>query len=366
MFHTERTEIKPCYGRTLDQVKSLIDQSDVYRVNPFAESFEDGERFCNIISYNPHAIKVLEQRSLLRSFMGLCVNPSAGDLLYNLDIIHPSIWSNGSPIFDTIIRSPKVHSPYGYSYRHHMVSRNPRAIDYLIKYPRVIDWSQLSTNPNALDILEQNPDKIDYCELSRNTNPRAMVLLRDGLDKANWKWLSANSNEEAAKILLENPDKIDWYCLSENKCPLMLPIMTANLDKLNWYYFCGNPLAVPFLYENFEKIDWRALCERATTKEQFDFIRENPQHINWNSISLNKSPRATKLLEENPDKINWKLAIGNHDLFETTAEYDYQGIRNARRDLHEEFHAWAGHPSKIATKWRDWGFDTYGMDEEAD
>jgi hypothetical protein len=245
-----------------------------------------------------------------------------------------------------------------------MISRNPRAINYLTHHPRAIDWVQLSTNPNALDLLEENPDKIDYYYLSRNTNPRAMLLLRNELDKANWMWLSCNATEESVKILLENPEKINWFNIAYNDCPLARPLLEANIDKLNWNVFSKNPLAVPFLYSHFEKIDWRLLCECAKTKEQFDFIRKHPRHIVWTSISLNKSPMATKLLEENPDKIYWGFAIRRHDLFETITTYDYAGIRRARHDLHKEFHAWAGHPSKIATKWRDWGFDTYGVDKE--
>lgn len=364
MFHTERTEIKPCYGLTLDEVEKNINRLTRYQSNPFAEGYEDGEMCSNLISYNPHAIKVLEERPSLRTSTGLSANPNAGDLVYNyLDMTYRCIWSNESPILDTLLRARGLHPPYEHSYKRHMLSRNPRAINYLMRHPRAIDWSQVSTNPNALDLLEENPDKIDYNYLSRNTNPRAMALLRNGLDKANWRWLSANSNEEAVKILLENQDKIDWYCLSENQCPLARKLMESNLDKLNWHYFCYNPLAVPFLYSNFEKIKWSVLCERSSTKEQFDFIRQHPQHIVWTSISLNKSPRATKLLEENPDKITWKLAITRHDLFDTITTYDYAGIRNSRHDLHQEFHAWAGHPSKIKTKWLDWGFDTYVMDE---
>ncbi len=89
--------------------------------------------------------------------------------------------------------------------------------------------------------------------------------------------------------------------------------------------------------------------------------------VDWSSICRNRNKRALELLMEFPSRIQWHFTLGNQDVFETTAEYDYEGIRTARRNLHEEFHAWAGHPSKITTKWVDWGFEgAVGSEEEED
>lgn len=357
MFCTERTELKACYGKTLERVtEDCFFSSRDRGIALFSHNVQD------ILSMNPHAIKVLEQRPELISVRSLCWNDAAGDLLYNRpDLSQHEVWASRSPIFDTIFQSkylslPFTAPPSKERYAGEVLSKNPKAIPYLLRHPTSISFSALSMNENALDILEACEDSINYEYLSRNTNPRAMVLLRKKLEKVNWKWLSANSCPEAVQLLLEHPEKIDWSCLSENECPLAFPLMLQNLDKLNWYFFCYNPLAVPLLPDNMERINWKMLSEKAKTKEQFAFLRTHLSQVVWPSISLNPHPEATKLLEEYPDQIIWRLALSCHDLFETFTEYDYQGIRNAREALHEEFHAWAGHPSKIATKWRDWGF----------
>jgi hypothetical protein len=68
---------------------------------------------------------------------------------------------------------------------------------------------------------------------------------------------------------------------------------------------------------------------------------------------------------EFPEKIQWHFTLGNQDVFETKYRYNYAGIRQVRHRLHEEFHAWAGHPSKMSTKWVDWGFEgALGSEED--
>ena len=360
MFVTERTDIKPCYGRTFQEVVDLLINGQFDRLHNLPRA----------ISKNPHAIKLLEQHPELVDVRFLSYNEAAGDLLY----YHPDfsenqdIWFSRSPILDTLLLSPSLPElPVNYRFECSAVSKNPRAINYLLRNPKCIVLSDLCLNENAADLLEACHDIIDYWYLSRNTNPRAMSLLRRAIERGkaeqvNWKWLSANSCPDAVRLFLEYPEKIDFSCLSENECPLAFPIMQQNLDKMNWHWFCCNPLAVPLLPDYFEKINWTMLSERAKTKEQFQFLRRHFSRINWQGISLNGHPEATKLLEEHPDKIRWSLAIICHDLFETVTEYDYAGIRNARQALHAEFHAWAGHPSKMTTKWKDWGF----VEEEID
>jgi hypothetical protein len=193
--------------------------------------------------------------------------------------------------------------------------------------------------------------------LSRNTNPRAIAILRENFRRIEWTFLSSNSSEEAVRLLFENVDKINWYSFSQNKCPLAIPLIERNLEKCNSYFLSTNPHAFGILRDNPTKIYWPSLCVTASTHEQFAFIRDNLDKVHWDSICRNKNKRALELLMDFPERIQWKFTLGNQDVFETTAEYNYEGIRQAKYKLHEEFHSWAGHPSKMTTKWIDWGFD---------
>ena len=51
-----------------------------------------------------------------------------------------------------------------------MLSKNPNAIDMLMKNQDKINWSCLSLNPNAIDLLMKNQNKIDWWWLSSNPN----------------------------------------------------------------------------------------------------------------------------------------------------------------------------------------------------
>jgi hypothetical protein len=153
--------------------------------------------------------------------------------------------------------------------------------------------------------------------------------------------------------------------LACNKNPRAIEILMNNVKKISWELLSGNHCtkAVQLLKEHSNKIDWNTLCCEAKTKEQFDLIRSNLGKVRWEFLCFNPSELAVKLLEEHPEKIVWGYSLRYQNVFETITTYDYAGIRGARHDLHQEFHAWAGHPSMITKKWKDWGFDTYGLDE---
>jgi hypothetical protein len=123
------------------------------------------------------------------------------------------------------------------------------------------------------------------------------------------------------------------------------------------------PVALEILAQNKQHINWGLFCSHASTKEQFAFLRANLDHVEWSCVCLNSSDLAVDLLKEHPHRIEWWDSLGCQNVFQTVTDYDYAGIREARRDLHEEFHAWAGHPSKILTHWRAWGFDTGAFDD---
>jgi hypothetical protein len=358
MFHTERTDLKTCFGLSIGEAMEIVNNFNANNSNAnINHLFETlGTNNANqLITTNPFAVKLLEQKEhlLAPEALGLIDSPDIIELVFKYRAYcDQTISKINSPVLETYL--PKM-------WRSELflpaLSRNPRAVSFLAKHPELISWSSLCENPEALDLIEANPEKINFRNLSRNTNPRAIAILRENFERIEWNFLSSNSSEEAVILLLENVNKINWYDFSQNKCPLALPLIEKNIKKCNSYFVSTNPNAIRILKENPSKIYWPALCVTASTKEQFDYIRENLDKVHWDSICRNRNKRALELLMEFPERIQWHFTLGNQDVFETTAEYNYEGIREAKCRLHEEFHAWAGHPSKMSTKWIDWGFD---------
>jgi hypothetical protein len=372
MYHTENTEIKPVFGATLGDVIHRIQQYQASVPEEEKGIFYNcttGRHYSKMISGNPNATNLLKQCPHFICMESLQQNPSmyASDIIYK-ERVHtsPPYYNEYSPILDTILTTDTPESIPPFSRQ--VLSSIPKAVSFLSKNQSIINWKTLSSNPEALYLLEENPENISYRYLCSNTNPRAIELLRQNITRINWEVLSKNPCKEAVELLMEYPNKIVWHILAENTSPFAFPLieMGLNQKKFNWYSLSmlnKNPMVFDLLKQTPHRIHFSMLCKCAETKEQFDYIRENMDEIDWKMISSNTSQRALKFLEEFPDKIAWHYALGCQNVFETTAEYNYEGIREARRDLHSEFHAWAGHPSKMATKWKDWGFDG-AVDEE--
>jgi hypothetical protein len=368
MFTIERTDIKPAFGKTLKEVLCEYNTTNVLGFNHRYGTHQ----FLNL---NPYAIKILEQNPEYIYPDILCRNVSQDSFnllqTLNIDISHyiSALSRFYSKTLDAYLHAGQIHDylcKIGMlSVNLRCLSTNPRAIPFLERHMDLIEWDGLSSNHEAIDILERFQEKINYEYLTLNQNPRAMSILREHKDKIKWDWLSSNSCDEAIDILIENPQNINYMSLACNKNPRAIEILMNNVKKISWELLSGNHCtkAVQLLKEHSNKIDWNTLCCEAKTKEQFDLIRSNLGKVRWEFLCFNPSELAVKLLEEHPEKIVWGYSLRYQNVFETITTYDYAGIRGARHDLHQEFHAWAGHPSMITKKWKDWGFDTYGLDE---
>lgn len=248
------------------------------------------------------------------------------------------------------------------------LSSYPYATNYLLKHKELISWWYFSKNPDdrAIDFMEENPDKIYYGPLSMNTNPRAVDLLLQSPERIDWRCLSGNTCDKAVELLIANPERIDIHWMSKNTNTMAVEYLKGHPEKISWRFFTGNPckVAVDFLARNLERIHWPTLCTSAKTKQQFSILRANLDRIVWIDLCRNPSQLAVDLLKEHPHHIAWHYSLLYQNVFETITSYDYAGIREARHDLHQEFHAWAGHPSKMVTKWKDWGFDCFDFDQE--
>ena len=150
----------------------------------------------------------------------------------------------------------------------------------------------------------------------------------------------------------------------------LLEFLKENPEKIDWYSLSSNPNAIELLKENKELIDWDQLSQNPNAIE---LLKANPENINWNLLSLNynaiellkenpekinwnclsKNRNAIEILEKNQDKINWVLLSSNPSIF----TYDYQKIKKNFEELGEEIIAKALHPKRIFRLIEEYGED---------
>ena len=192
------------------------------------------------------------------------------------------------------------------------LSKNPRAIQLLIKNPDKIDFSALAYNPNVNEIIhELINNNQNFCF---NLNKDFLKLISLKSDNINFlnsiinqlDWSQLSLNPYAIKILNKNRDKINWSHLSLN--PNAIEILEENCNKINWVYLSANPNAIKLLDENRDKINWFYLSKNPNAIKILD---ENRDKIVWNWFCLNTNPAAIKIIEENRDKIEWFLLLQN-------------------------------------------------------
>lgn len=174
-------------------------------------------------------------------------------------------------------------------------NKNPEAVSILESIPELIDWSQLSSNPFAISLLEKNTDKIDWFNLSNNKN--AIPLLEKNKDKIDL--LELHFNENSSQIILKyfSKNQIDWDLLLR-KC-----------------------IDIDFLVKNYiseEKDPNRISRHISANKFAIDFLKRNPQYIDWKTISWNEngSDLIKELLGEKSykTKLDWMGIFQNKNL----------------------------------------------------
>lgn len=195
-----------------------------------------------------------------------------------------------------------------------------------------INWDELSINPHngAVHLLKENPEKINWVNLCQNTNKEALniwynnchnnsYLYNSYLSNLQWYYLSSNSS--ATQFLsVNNQDCVNWKQLSLNPAPEAITLLNENHDKINWSNLSANSGARSLLLEELNRdttkyssrIDWNNLCLNPCMMDILENAVENePEKINWNTLSFNSAPEAITLLIKNPEKINWKILSQN-------------------------------------------------------
>ena len=131
-------------------------------------------------------------------------------------------------------------------------------------------------------------------------------------------------------------NKLNWDFLLSN--PNAIELLEKHPDKINWKYLSYNPNAIELLSQNPDKISWSSL---SSNPNAIDLLTKNQDKINWSILSSN--PNAIELLEKNKSYINWKQLSKNPSIF----TYDYQIMKNNRKDLHNELLEKILHPDNL-------------------
>ena len=113
------------------------------------------------------------------------------------------------------------------------------------------------------------------------------------------------------------------------------------IDKVSWGGLFYNPAAIHILEKNLSKIDWWWL---SVNPAAIYLLKQNLDMVNWYLLSSN--PAAIYLLEANMSKINgisWCYLSQNPAIF----TYDYQKIKEKKRELNKEVCEAYWHPSRM-------------------
>jgi hypothetical protein len=253
------------------------------------------------------------------------------------------------------------------------LSKNPYALNYLMKnedlinwyylsyntnskilfllrndkYKNKINWDNLSsnTNPEILEFLFEHPDKINYCRLSGNNTNKALEYLKEHQDKIDWIQLSKNVNDGAIELLKNNQNKINWYYFSMNNNDNAFELFIDNIDLVNWYsiVYNTNTKALKLLMKYKYKItNWSGLCLN-DNDIAIDLILKNYNRIDFLNLCDNKNPRILEILKNNIDKISWYTFSSNPLIFKLEYNKMSDNFSNLKEDIIKE----VMHPKRV-------------------
>lgn len=372
MHTTVKPEFTPLLQKCLNRYRGYpLDLFEGFDRNPqlakyMALMYENDYKWYGTLL--PEELPDDEDRMLIRC---LYTNPSpdAIDLMCKYPhVIEWDNWISGSYRYVGLNQSPIISTlldKHSDKVDWDVVSSNPSAANYLTNHLGKINWYNLSANPSdyALDLLETYSDFIHYRQLSANTNPRAIKILKNKIDEIDWVALS--SNPSAIQFLQEHMNQIFWGEFAHIQHPDAIRLIERELEHLDWDMVSvplgENPAAVPILRNHLDWVNWTAFCINANTPESIQFIREHLDLVDWEALSTNE--QALSILREFPDYVQ-ESAFGSQDMFDYNYTYDYPAILATKYNLHQEYHAWAGHPSRMHL-WKGWRINDF-IDTEAE
>lgn len=201
-----------------------------------------------------------------------------------------------------------------------ILSRNPFAVPFLLRYPEFICEREIITNPNpwVLFLIQPTLDKImthgynfqrekerEIYQLCRNENPLIIEWLETHVAVDHLNWYCLSSNPSAMDLLLRYPERIHWETFTSNPNPRAIQYIKEHPEGMSADVYAYQMIALhnyaPEAGEYLRSVgrnDLYALWqERFGTLENMDLT----QLSNHSYVRMATNPRVIEFFKANPE-----------------------------------------------------------------
>lgn len=185
------------------------------------------------------------------------------------------------------------------------LSRNPFAVEMLVRHLDKISWDDFVNNPNGIHVVDKY---IDVCFKSLHWRGKVDLLRHPNFihifKKYKTKFIDELLFIDCLCELAHHTDPIYIDLLEKylKKCPEKIHIQTSSF----WNNLCENPNAVHIIEQHLDKLpnySWKSLAKNTYATHIISQNLDKLDELGWRNLSQN--PNAIPLLEKNIDKINW-------------------------------------------------------------
>jgi len=226
-----------------------------------------------------------------------------------IEMLEESIKDEGEPVIN-----------FFYKY----ISRNPVAIEFLLKNPNKIVWRDVLYNERSYELLHLSNKYKNYMNreiIKYSADAYQLVCKNPRAEYINWDDFLKNKHvqPEWVQYVIDNEPDVYGECLYSDEQGRTRSagdyMYTFRLTKVHWKMFSKMPVMIPLLKKYKDKICWKELCENPCA-DALEMMRENPDKIVISSMCNNHSKEAMSFLEEiRPDldinKKSWSFLCKN-------------------------------------------------------
>lgn len=255
---------------------------------------------------NTHRMAICLQRYKL-CWLSLCRNP------------HPYVLE----MFEDLKEDEKLEHIY------EGLSSNPVAIEFFLKNPDKIIWSNmLKYNSRASEVIHLYK-KLDKSKIIRYSPDAYNFIYKSSHHDINWDDFLNNKHitpEWVQYVIEKQPNVWGEHYDDEGEVHGEFHY-TFKLKKKHWQKFSKMPIMIPLLMNNVNKICWKELCENPCA-DAIDILRKNRDKVIISSLCNNHTQEAIYFLEEiSPElyinKKAWSILCKNPYALDILNRYPY-------------------------------------------